>query len=1254
MIHNRMGTIFENMDEAYAANQMQELIQNVYAMRTDMINSSLHSRKDINKECDYPETSEISVTNYKEMYDRNAVAVRVVDVFPEESWLSTPEIYEDEDTETETGFEKAFQELSKSLRGERSWFADTEVGSPIWDYLKRADKLAGIGHYGIIVLGIQDGKKLDEPAQGFKDSEGSDRQESVYVTNQEENGKANGKKSVKTRLNKLLYISVFDESCISDVTYETNSNSPRYRKPKTYTIDFGVQNDSSSNTSIGRTQQSIKVHWSRVVHICEGSDSSEVIGTPRQRPVWNNLLNLQKIYGGDAEGFWKNCVMRLFFETNPNLGGDVTVDNDALRDAVWNMENGLQRWMSLTGMSAKTVAPAVVDPRNHIDIQIEAICIKIGVPKRIFIGSERGELASGQDDSTWNDRVRSRQRNYIIPRLIVPFIDRLIQLQVLPEPDEGYRVVWPDPETLKPQEKAAIAVQLTDAMGKYIAGQVEALVDPLDYLTRFLDIEDDEARLILERAQEGQLERTDSQAELKDAKIEAGLMPDPAVPPPLEGEEEKEEKVPKGEEEEDDKRSSSKNEEEVLNAFCPTGKGGGVNPSCGSSSSSGSSGPLLDPKWRAKLDDMKIQVTEARTKLKDAIDADDKKGIQRGKQRLNKLYSTLGSMSKKYDDGQEGSGGFTAALPPSGGHLFKFFFGGTANQFYTEDQVKEWQDLLALNVFCPTGKGGGVKPTCGKGDKGGMPLREIKSLGGSTGAKLVEDVNTGKQYVKKHGRSPEQLREEFAADEGYRVAGIDVHRKQLVESDPPFTLAEFEPIAKDLGSLKGKERKDVIAKVQEGFAADALFANWDVIGLEEDNIMLVGSGKVLRIDNGGSLRFRAQGASKGSKFGPIVGELETMRSRTMAPEASKIFGKLQDKDIVPQIDKLYGKRAEILAVMPAGAKTIIAARLDYMKEWANRKRTTVNVFCPTGKGGGVDPTCGKGGSGSFDISGFKSKVGKAAGFTSSQLTKIAAINGDSSSTILVPLALNAKQVAAVKAAFPEHNIKKVNALKIMQKNGGPEKFGDMAVPGYSPKAPSKTKGKLKGANALEDWGKLKHGDEWKAISHLESKSQHAKFVINWKEGLSQNEKDAISMWKGSSSLIKKAEKGSSENVHSSITAKTFNSALDRAPKFNGTTFRGEFLDLQGSRFKALTSVGSVVEFHSSHSSSRSIKKARGFGSTIMRVRTKSGIQIERAPGGFKGEKEVVLRRGSKYRVINYAKLKGFTGESLHVIDMEEL
>src|SRR5690606_42007529 len=63
-------------------------------------------------------------------------------------------IYQDKTTP----FEMAWDQLGRSLKN-NSWHQDEE-GNIIWEALARADTLSGIGHYGVILLGIDDGKEL--------------------------------------------------------------------------------------------------------------------------------------------------------------------------------------------------------------------------------------------------------------------------------------------------------------------------------------------------------------------------------------------------------------------------------------------------------------------------------------------------------------------------------------------------------------------------------------------------------------------------------------------------------------------------------------------------------------------------------------------------------------------------------------------------------------------------------------------------------------------------------------------------------------------------------------------------------------------------------------------------------------------------------------------------------------------------------------------------------------------------------------
>src|SRR3990167_4660420 len=292
--------------------------------------------------------------------------------------------------------------------------------------------------------------------------------------------------------------------------------------------------------------------------------------------------------------YWRGALNGLSFETHPQLGGDVDTDDDAFKDMIENYRSGLQRDIKTVGYTVKSLAPTVSDPTPFIDGQITAICIKLGMPQRIFMGSERGELASTQDDSSWNDRLKHRQEMYVTPCIIIPFIDRMIATGVLPKPSgklvesnlvkddgndqemvegsslqeetdveekhttnafgnasktaqnapssgsklqggtfpskaggsvprgdntgtgavapaapkarvlpekdssPGYCIAWPDLDSMTEAQKATIALQKTQALMAFIAGNGESAMTLVDFYTKVLYMTDEEAIGVIE------------------------------------------------------------------------------------------------------------------------------------------------------------------------------------------------------------------------------------------------------------------------------------------------------------------------------------------------------------------------------------------------------------------------------------------------------------------------------------------------------------------------------------------------------------------------------------------------------------------------------------------------------------------------------------------------------------------------------------------------------------------------------------
>lgn len=460
-----------NQKQYEADMALLETVNNVMTSRSQFINQFLDPRRNIDKECGYPETGAITPWLYRKLYDRESIATRVVQVMPQESWQHTPEVYEDEDSETETPFERAWDELAKSLRGDSHY--KEEEGSPIWEHLKRADMLSGIGHFGVLLMGFNDGKQLWEPIDkvppdGFAkditgvDTGGSKDKDSLEAKKTQEvaygsvtgavgtdaqytggqynpaNPMAPMQGDLKDKLT-LIFLRTFDESLVQIVQYEADISNPRFGQPIMYLITLNDPRE--QHTGVGLPLATVRVHWSRVIHLADNLGSSEIFGVPRMRPVYNRLMDLMKLYGGSAEMYWRGAFPGLSIETHPQLGGDVIIDAEKTRSMMERYENTLQRYIQLSGMTAKSLAPQVVDPTPQINIQIEAICILIGIPKQVFVGAGSSGIGSGMETESlgemWRDRVHERQNNYLTPRVIVPFVDRLILIGVLPVPNSS-------------------------------------------------------------------------------------------------------------------------------------------------------------------------------------------------------------------------------------------------------------------------------------------------------------------------------------------------------------------------------------------------------------------------------------------------------------------------------------------------------------------------------------------------------------------------------------------------------------------------------------------------------------------------------------------------------------------------------------------------------------------------------------------------------------------------------------------------
>lgn len=417
----------------------------------NLYGESFDGKRNMYTQCGYKQ--DLVYEDYEKMYLRGDIARTIITAYPNATWVKPPVIREMEkdnkgnaksrnnwDNDS-TPFEQALNSLFRKL--------------PLYTNFRRADILCGIGQYGGLFLGFEDGTDLASPV-------------------------AKGSKLVFTKALPQKYLSV--QKYVDDIT------SKRYGLPEVYQIQFVDEQVLSVVTpgSVTKVTQGMSVHWSRVIHIADNKDCSDVVGTPRLQCIFNRLFDLDKILGCSGEMFWQGAFQGISFETD---AGAMITDQASLETEIENYVHGLQRYLKLQGVQAKTLSSTVASPKTNVDCILLILSAASRIPLRILTGSERGELASVQDENNWKDRIDERRRDFATNEILMPFIDRLVEFQVIPSPKsdpKDYVIEWSDISATTYKQQMETSRIITDSLRMYIADKIYLLMPPEQYLEKIM------------------------------------------------------------------------------------------------------------------------------------------------------------------------------------------------------------------------------------------------------------------------------------------------------------------------------------------------------------------------------------------------------------------------------------------------------------------------------------------------------------------------------------------------------------------------------------------------------------------------------------------------------------------------------------------------------------------------------------------------------------------------------------------------
>ena len=166
-----------------------------------------------------------------------------------------------------------------------------------------------------------------------------------------------------------------------------------------------------------------------------------------------------------------------------------------------------------------------------------------------------------------------------------------------------------------------------------------------------------------------------------------------------------------------------------------------------------------------------------------------------------------------------------------------------------------------------------------------ITAKQIGVQAGSNPGGLYEGADGVKRYVKFYADEA-QARGEALTNEIYNALGLGAPRALVMPHKGAWLYAsEYLDNAVPLALTK-KNAETVL----NGFVADVFSSNWDAVGLSLDNIVQVGTGKaakLYRIDNGGSLLYRAKAGRK--PVAALAQLTEWQGFQTHNPSYAKVF-----------------------------------------------------------------------------------------------------------------------------------------------------------------------------------------------------------------------------------------------------------------------------------------------------------------------------------------------------------------------------
>jgi len=173
----------------------------------------------------------------------------------------------------------------------------------------------------------------------------------------------------------------------------------------------------------------------------------------------------------------------------------------------------------------------------------------------------------------------------------------------------------------------------------------------------------------------------------------------------------------------------------------------------------------------------------------------------------------------------------------------------------------------------------------------------------------------GVQYYLKTGPSIDQVQNEQLGAKLYALAGTPVAEVSITHlQGQPGIASKMLPNAHQLSETKLPYEQ--IPGLHDNFVVDAWLANHDAVGTGGENPLgniMISNGKAVRIDSGGSLRYKGSGDPK-KHFFDEADEVDSMRSYDFSKRSADVFHNVSPEALKIGAQKVADVRPEELAL----------------------------------------------------------------------------------------------------------------------------------------------------------------------------------------------------------------------------------------------------------------------------------------------------------------------------------------------------